>query len=410
MEKWKKNASIFIGSQMISLFGSAIVQYAITWYITLETNSGAYMTAALICGFLPTFFLSPLAGVWADRYDRKKLIALSDSAIAVTTLALAVTFLIGYREVWLLFAALGIRGLGTAVQMPCTSAILPEFVPKEQLSKINGLNSSLQALTSLAAPVVSGALLSFTKIESIFFIDVGTAVVGVSVLLFCLKLPAKPQAGKQTAGYFTELKKGFVYIRSQKYLAFLFLYMAVVYLAVGPVQYLTPLQVVRLFGREVWRMSAASAVLAGGMIIGGLLMAVWKGFRNKTITLFATLFLIGICVVFLGVPVAFWTYLVIALVIGILLSVFNTNAIVLLQVKIEAAYLGRVFGVLTMLSSSLTPIGMLFFGPMADRMDIGWLLVGTGVLMAFAGIGILITPSVRRAGLLPAETEKQSVQ
>jgi len=82
---WKKNIILFLTSQAISYFGSALVQYAITWYITLKTQSGMMMTIAIICGFLPTFFLSPFAGVWSDRYRRKIPIILSDSTIAVAT-------------------------------------------------------------------------------------------------------------------------------------------------------------------------------------------------------------------------------------------------------------------------------------------------------------------------------------
>ena len=76
---WKRNATLFLASQTISLFGTALVQYAITWSITLETQSGVMVALSIICGFLPTFFLSPFSGVWADRYPRKTLIILADS-------------------------------------------------------------------------------------------------------------------------------------------------------------------------------------------------------------------------------------------------------------------------------------------------------------------------------------------
>ncbi|HYH04132.1 MAG TPA: MFS transporter, partial [Bacillota bacterium] len=117
-KNWNKNIILFITSQTISLFGSSLVQYAITWYITLKTQSGMMMTVAIICGFLPTFFLAPFAGVWADRYNRKVLIILSDTLIALTTLILAVLFWAGYEALWLLFAASALRALGTGIQTP----------------------------------------------------------------------------------------------------------------------------------------------------------------------------------------------------------------------------------------------------------------------------------------------------
>ena len=96
-EKWQRQTALFLGSQTISLFGSSLVQYAIFWYLTLETQSGVIMTLSTIFGFLPTFFISPFAGVWADRYNRKRLIVLSDGIIALSTLVLVLLFLAGQR-------------------------------------------------------------------------------------------------------------------------------------------------------------------------------------------------------------------------------------------------------------------------------------------------------------------------
>ena len=100
---WKKKTLLFMTSQAFSLFGSSLVSYAILWRITLDTQSGFMMTLYLLFGFLPTFFLSPFAGVWADRYDRKRLIMLADGLIAAATLVLAIFFLAGYQDLWLLF-------------------------------------------------------------------------------------------------------------------------------------------------------------------------------------------------------------------------------------------------------------------------------------------------------------------
>jgi len=122
---WRRLFAVFIASQAVSLFGSSLVQYAILWYITLETNSGLMMALSIIFGFLPTFFLSPFAGVWADRFDRKKLIMLSDLGIALATLVLFTVFRLGYQGIWMLFLISAIRSVGTAIQSPAVSAFLP---------------------------------------------------------------------------------------------------------------------------------------------------------------------------------------------------------------------------------------------------------------------------------------------
>jgi MFS transporter, DHA3 family, macrolide efflux protein len=199
MNSWKKNIILFLGSQTISLFGSSLVQYAIMWHITLTTQSGVMMTLSIVCGFVPTFFLSPIAGVWADRYNRKVLIILSDSMIAISTLILAILFLNGYDSLWLLFVMSAVRAIGAGIQTPAVGAILPQLVPEEKLTKVNGINGSIQALIMLLSPIASGALLSMATIETIFFIDVVTAAIAVMILLVFLKIPVHMKAlNKQT--------------------------------------------------------------------------------------------------------------------------------------------------------------------------------------------------------------------
>ena len=206
-ENWLRNIILFLSSQTITLFGSSLVQYAIMWHITLTTESGLMMTLYILCGFIPTFILSPVAGVWADRYNRKILIVLADGLIAIATLILAILFLMGFDAIWLLFIIAAIRAFGTGVQMPAVGAILPQIVPKDKLTKVNGINGSIQAIIMFVSPMVSAALLGFTTIEVIFFIDVITAAIANVTLAFLLKVAVHEKAAeKQTTSYFVTLK------------------------------------------------------------------------------------------------------------------------------------------------------------------------------------------------------------
>jgi len=271
---WKKNIILFLSSQTVSLFGSSLVQYAIMWYITLETQSGVMMTIAIVSGFLPTFFLSPFAGVWADRYNRKALIILSDSFIALATLILALLFLMGYEMLWLLFVMSAIRALGTAIQMPAIGAFLPQLVPEDKLTKVNATNSSIQSFVMLVSPMLSGALLTLSTIEIIFFIDVITAAIAVLILVLFLHVPAHAKAlEKQTISYFGDLRNGFVYIKNHDYVKNFFLFSAIFLVLAAPAAFLTPLQVTRSFGNDVWRLTLIEITFSIGMMGGGIIMA-----------------------------------------------------------------------------------------------------------------------------------------
>ena len=396
---WEKKVALFIGSQAISLFGSALVQYAIMWHITLTTKSGVMLTMAIICGFVPAFFVSPVAGVWADRYNRKTMIIAADSLIAVSTLILAILFYMGYNALWLLFVMSAVRAVGSGIQTPAVGAILPQIVPEDKLTKVNGTIGSIQALITLVSPMVSAGLLTFASLEAIFFIDVITAAIAIFILVVLLDIPIHARAlQKQTTSYFSDLQKGFRYIGQHTFLKTFFTYFAVFFVLIAPAAFLTPLQVTRSFGSDVWRLTALEIFFSIGMMLGGIVMVSWGGFKNKihTMTLASLMFAVGTFA--LGIIQIFWVYLVFMGLIGLAIPLFNTPSTVLLQEKVEPDYLGRVFGVLGMISTSMMPLGMLVFGPISDIIKIEWLLMGTGFLLFIQAFFLLRNRVLIEAG------------
>jgi len=384
---WKKNIILFMSSQTISLFGSMLVQYAIMWYITLTTQSGLMMTLFIVCGFIPTFLLSPFAGVWADRFNRKYLIIMADAMIAIVTLLLAIIFLSGYDAPWLLFVIAAVRALGAGIQTPAVGAILPQIVPEDKLTKVNGINGTLQALMMFAAPIVSATLLTMATIEVIFFIDVATAAVAILTLLLLLKIPPHQKAAdQQTTSYLEDFRQGLSYIGNHQFLKPFFIFFAFFFVLMAPAAFLTPLQVARSFGDDYWLLTAIEIAFSVGMMAGGAIIASWGGFRNRVYTMTFANLIMGICTLLLGIVPIFWIYLIVMAAFGVAMPMANTPTTVLLQEKVDPNYMGRIFGVFGMISTSMMPIGMLIFGPLSDVIKIEWLLVGTGLLIVILAL------------------------
>ncbi len=397
---WKKKTVIFILSQTVSLLGSSLVQYAILWYITLSTQSGLMMTLSIICGFLPSFFLSPFAGVFADRYNRKVLIILADAGIAAVTLLLAVVFMLGYDAIWLLFVISAIRSLGTGIQIPAEGAFLPQFVPEEKLTRVNGINGTIQSVIALVSPMASGALMAFAKLEVIFFIDVVTAAIAIVILLTMLHVPPHKKAAEtHTTGYFSDFISGLKYLKGHGFIIRFLSFSAVFFFLAAPAAFLTPLQVARSFHGGVWELSAIEIAFSLGMVLGGLLMTSWGGFKNRIHTMFVAGLLLGVFTFLMGVIPVFWLYLIIMGLTGIAIPLFHTPVTVLLQEKVEESYMGRVFGLFGMIASAVMPIGMLVFGPLSDSVAIEWLLVGTGLLMTVASTLLIGSKTLVKEGL-----------
>lgn len=379
---WKTKIVLFLTAQTISLFGSSLVQYAIIWYITLTTSSGMMLTISTVCGFLPQIAISLFAGVWIDRYNRKKMIMLSDGIIAFATFILAILFVLGYKSIWLLFIVLLIRSAGTGIQTPAVNALIPQIVPKDNLMKVNGVNSSITSLIMFLSPAASGAILSIASIEATFFIDVMTAVIGIGIM-FMIQVPAYINKGNMQKSNVQGIKEGFAYLKENVFIKRLLVLLIIVMILASPAAFLTPLMVSRSFGAEMWRLTASEMTFSAGAAVGGILIAAWGGFRNRMHTTALACALYGLLMVGLGIAPIFVVYLLFNFLIGITMPCFNTPITVLLQEEVEPSMHGRVFSLVQISNSCALPLGMIIFGPLADIVQVESLLIyaGTFVLL-----------------------------
>lgn len=157
-ERWQRVSVAFLGGQAISLVGSGLVQFAIIWYVTLRANSGTSMMIITLASFIPQLLIAPFSGVWADRYDRRWLVILSDGGIALATLALAILFLLGYDHVWFIYVAAIIRSLGGGIQGPATNALIPQITREKTCSALTAL--TVQSTMSLRSSLRFSAVRS----------------------------------------------------------------------------------------------------------------------------------------------------------------------------------------------------------------------------------------------------------
>jgi DHA3 family macrolide efflux protein-like MFS transporter len=249
----------------------------------------------------------------------------------------------------------------------------------------------------IAAPLVSGALLSFSSLEAIFFVDIVTAAIAVSLLL-ALRVPAHQKAAATgSTGYLDDLKAGLSYIRHNRTIRTLFIFFAFVFFLVSPVAFLSPLLVARKFGEEVWRLTANEVTFFLGSILGGILMTAWGGFKNHFRTIGLACIIWGFLFVGLGLSNGFILYLVIMFLSGIPMPMFNVPTTTLLQEMVDADMQGRVFGVMQLITNTVLPLGMLVFGPVADLVSIETLLVLASALMVIPSLWLFFNKPLKLA-------------
>jgi DHA3 family macrolide efflux protein-like MFS transporter len=242
--------------------------YAILWYVTLQTNSSTFIALFSIALALPTFFISPFGGVWADRYNRKLLINLSDGGIAAVTLLMALLYANGVTSVWLLFICIIVRSVGQGIQTPAVTSLIPQIVPEENLAKFNGLHGTVHSIVMLVSPMAGGAVLSLAPIHILMFIDVVTAIIGIVMLVFTVTVPNLVGAEFWGKSYFEDIKSGLSYIKSNKMLFSFFIFNIFFNLLIVPLSVMTPLHVARTWGDAYWMLTVNESIFCVGMMLG----------------------------------------------------------------------------------------------------------------------------------------------
>lgn len=379
---WKSQAMLFLISQCITLFGSTLVQMAIVWYVTIQTSSGVWVAAFTVCSYLPQFLISFVAGVWADRHSRKKLIIGADSLIALVTF-LMVLAIPHIRDKTVVLGGLlvmsVIRSFGAGIQTPAVNAVIPQLVPEDQIMRFNGINATMQSVVQFAAPAAAGVLLTINTLSSTLIIDTATAIVGIG-LLSAVIIPKQAIQNKETS-VFIDMKIGIKYTLSDKLIGkVLTVYGLFIFLCV-PAGFLSQLFVSRVYGETYWYLTAAELAGFIGMVAGGILMSIWGGFKSRVTTMSVGLIAFGSLAIGMGLSKQFALYLTLMIIYGVAITMVQTATTTLIQEKAEMSMQGRVFGLLGAMYSGFLPVGMAIFGPMADEISLQWIMIGSGIAL-----------------------------
>ena len=384
--------------QSVSLLGSQLVQFALIWWLTETTGSATVLAMASLVGFLPQVILGPFVGVLVDRWNRRLTMFLADTSVAVATVVLAYLFWIEVAQIWHVFAILFIRSLTGSFHWPAMMASTSLMVPKTHLTRIQGLNQALNGGLNIVSAPLGAFLLGVMPLQGVLAIDVVTAVFAITPLIFIhVPQPKRQPNGSSDeaslASFWAEMKEGFNYLRSWRALLVLSGLAMIVKILLNPAFSLIPLLVTDHFGGGAMQLGILEAVTGVGIVIGGLALGAWGGFKKRIITVQVGLIGLGIGLVVMGGAPAslFVVGLAGAFVVGATVSLIDGPIMAILQATIEPELQGRVLMLFGSLISSTVPLGLLIAGPAADLIGIRAWFIATGVLTtAMAVIGLFM--------------------
>jgi DHA3 family macrolide efflux protein-like MFS transporter len=366
---------------------SALVQFALVWWLTIETGSATILATASLVALLPQIFLGPFVGALADRCNRRFIMILADTSIALTTVLLILLFAIHWVAVWHIYLLMFIRSLGGAFHYPAMASSTSLMVPKEHLARVAGMNQTLQGIINVFAPPLGALLLGLMPTQNVLAIDIGTALVAILPLLFIaipqpLRHTDQTTGGAQKTSYWQELGEGFRYVLRWPGLLGIILLAMMLNFLLSPTSALTPLVVTNVFQKGAAELGWIEALFGAGIIVAGVILSVWGGFKQRTVTSLSGVIGVGLGVILFGLaPANMFSLLLFAgFLQGFALVFANGPLQAVFQTTIAPEVQGRVFSLLGAGSAAMMPLGLLIAGPVADWLGVQfWYIIGGSI-------------------------------
>jgi MFS family permease len=384
--------------QLVSLIGSGLTEFALGVWVFQRT--GAATDYALTAFFitLPHVVAAPFAGALVDRWDRRRVMLLSDCGAALSSLAVALLAWSGRLEVWHVYGAVLVTSTCATFQFPAYATLVTQLVPKQHLGRANGMVETASAVGWIASPLLAGLLMGAISLSGIILLDAATFLVGVSLLLVA-RVP-KREAGDArdvpSGSLFRQAASGWTYIAARPGLRGLLTFFVIVNFSVGLFNALFVPLVLSFAPTAV--LGTLVAIGTSGLLVGGLLMTAWGGPRRRVNGILGLGLPFGLCILAIGLQPFAPLIAVAAFLYYLCQPVINASDQAIWQSKVAFDVQGRVFATRRAIEHAAALLAYLVAGPLADRL-FSPLLAADGALAASLGPLVGVGPG-RGIGLL----------
>lgn len=392
----------FWSGQLFSLLGSMVVFFVITFWIADVYRDPVISAFASFLYVFMMIICMPIAGVVADRINRKNVIIIVDSCQAFATFLLIIFFQLGLANIWIIFIFISLRSVFQAFHVPIVNAIIPTMVPKNKLSRINGINYLFTGVVQLFAPFLGAMLLMFFSPSLIFWVDVITFFIALIPLLL-ITIPSVTQINHieenvKKKSFIEDFKIGLKIIKFIPGLMIMVILSMLINFLIKPADSLMALFIIDVHGGGAGHLALVQMVFTGGIIGGAIFTSVKKNWNNKIRAIFIGM-IIGLIgyMIFAIAPVGSFLIMGIGgVILGFILPIINSLYQTFVQTNVPADKLGRVTSIDHTLSSAISPIGSLVAGPLALLLGIPSLFFYCAVIGILCTIGFWCFTNIRK--------------
>ena len=392
-KKWKSQFIIVALGQAVSMLGSHGVQFALIWWLAEKTSSPLMLGISGIVAYLPMSLFSPIAGIVADRYNRKFISIFSDMMMGMIALIYAVLLFFFDLPVWTVFVMLCVRGIGSTFQQPAIQSIIPQLVPKDQLVKTNGWMQLLNSGSFLLGPVIGASLYAIFPMSVVLMSDVVGAILA-SVALAVVKIPKLKKTEQEKHHFVTEIKGGLQVFGEDKKLFYIVIAEALCMFFYAPLSSFYPLMTSDYFDLSAMYGSSVELSFAIGMMVSSLLFSSILKVERKIRVSFIGLLGMGIASVICGVIpsvyIGWFFFAASCICLGAAGNVHTIPLTAYIQETVAPEKMGRAFSVLTLISSVTMPVGLLFSSPIAEKIGVNvWFFISGLCMLALTTLVLI---------------------
>jgi len=399
--KWKLPFFTIWTGQQLSWIGSALAQFALVWWLTETTGSATVLAMGTLITVLPRVLLGPFVGALVDRWNRRVVMLVADSIIALVSAWLAYLFWTNSMQIWHVYFIMLVRAIGGTFHGPAMFASTPLMVPKKHLPRVAGLNQAMGGAVNIMSPPLGALLLSILPLHAIMTIDVVTAAFAI-VPLFFVRIPQPQRAvivtGTAEGGpsLWTDMREGLRYVWGWPGLLAVCILAMLINFLINPAMSLIPILVTKHFGGKAMQLGWLNSAWGIGLLLGGLLLGVWGGFRRRIVTGLTGIIGLGMGVLLVGLtPATAFPLALVGFFFGAVMNAMcNGSILALLQQVVAPEMQGRVLTLVMSLAGAMTPLSMAIAGPLADAVGVRILYVVGGVSQILLGVGSFFVPAV----------------
>jgi DHA3 family macrolide efflux protein-like MFS transporter len=394
---WKLSFFTIWTGQAFSLIGSRVVQFALVWWLTQLTSSATVLATATMVALIPEIFLAPIAGAYVDRWNRRTVMIVADGMIALASLWLAYLFWVDVAQVWHVYVIMLVRAVGGSFHWPAMQASTSLMVPEKHLTRMAGLNQTLNGVLNIIAPPLGALLMEVLLLYGVMLVDVGTAILAILPLFFAhVPQPKRDDMGAEKPTVWADMRDGLRYILSWPGLMALIGAAMIVKIALTPAFSLLPLLVSEHFNGDAVQLSLLEAIAGVGIVVGGLILSVWGGFWRKIYTTMMGVVMLGLGFVVLGFTPGslFWMALASIFVVGLMIPLVDGPIMAILQGTVAPEVQGRVLTLMGSLLWITSPFSLAVAGPVSDWLGLQVWYITAGVLCGVTGLAGFFIPAI----------------